>query len=108
MATTTPETQPAHDQRALEKEWWLRTLLVLQAPRATFAALRDDSDDAAEARQEPMLAISILAGISVVLGTSAAARIFDDYEITGLLIAVWAFVAGAIYGVVTYFVVGAL
>ena len=36
--------------RSLQKEWWLRALAVFQSPRGTFAALRDGSDEAAEAR----------------------------------------------------------
>ena len=49
-----------------------------------FAALRDDSNEAAEARQEPVLAIIILSGIAAVLSTrhpGASARhptAFDD------------------------------
>ena len=40
------------------RDWWLRTLLVLQSPRSVFAALRDDSREAAGARQEPIIAIA--------------------------------------------------
>jgi hypothetical protein len=89
-----------------ERAWWLRTLLVLQSPRPVFAALRDDSDEAAHARQEPLLAIVLLAGISLVLGTTIAGRLLDDPEYDGLLIAVWAIVAGGIHGVLAYFLVG--
>jgi hypothetical protein len=99
---------PAEERRDLDKEWWLRTLFVLVAPRATFAALRDDSDAAAQARQEPLLAVVWLAGIAGVLSTNAAARILDDFEVTGILVAVWAFLAGGLYGAVLYLVVGML
>jgi hypothetical protein len=90
-----------------ERDWWLRALLVLQSPRPVFAALRDDSDEAAHARQEPLLAIVFLAGISLVLSTTIAGRLLDDPEYDDLLIAVWAIVAGGIHGIVAYFVVGA-
>jgi len=40
---------------AFERSWWLRAPLVLVAPRAIFAALRDESEEAIEARQEPLL-----------------------------------------------------
>jgi hypothetical protein len=90
-----------------ERAWWLRTLLVLQSPRAVFAALRDDSNDAASARQEPLLAIVFLAGIALVLGTTIAGRLLDDPQYDGVLIAVWAIVAGGIHGILAYFVVGA-
>jgi hypothetical protein len=89
-----------------ERAWWLRALLVLHSPRLVFAALRDDSDEAAQARQEPLLAVVMLAGISLVLSTTIAGRLLDDPEYDGLLIAVWAIVAGGIHGVVAYFVVG--
>ena len=49
---------------ALERSWWLRAPAVLVAPRAVFASLRDDSDEAMEARQEPLNAIIGLAGIA--------------------------------------------
>jgi hypothetical protein len=90
-----------------ERAWWLRALLVLQSPRAVFAALRDDSDEAASARQEPLVAIVGLAGVSLVLGTTIAGRLLDDPEYDGLLIAVWAIVAGGIHGLLAYFLVGA-
>jgi hypothetical protein len=89
----------------VERDWWARTILVLQRPSSVFAALRSDDD---EERQEPLLAIILLAGIAGVLSSNAASRILDDFEIDGLVLAVWAFVAGGLYGAVGYFVLGAL
>jgi hypothetical protein len=91
---------------SLQKEWWLRSLAVFQHPRETFSALRDDSDDAAEARQEPILAIVILAGIAGVLSTSLAGRLLDEPRFDGLNVAIWAFIGGGIYGALLYFVGG--
>lgn len=91
-----------------ERAWLLRALLVLQSPRAVFAALRDDSDDAARARQEPVTAIVGLAGIAGVLWTPVAGRLLDDPAVDELLVAVWAFVGGGFYGVFGYFAGGAL
>src|SRR5919106_111276 len=92
-----------------ERLWWLRALLVLQAPRPVFAALRDDSDDAADARQEPLVAIVFLAGIAGVLATSVAGRLLDDPAADdGLVVLVWAIVGGGFYGLTAYFLVGAL
>lgn len=91
-----------------ERLWWLRALLVLQAPRPVFAALRDDSDDAAEARQEPLVAIVFLAGIAGVLSTSIAGRLLDDPAFDGVVVLVWAIVGGGFYGLAAYFLVGAL
>ena len=54
------------ESRGEEKEWFLRALLVLQSPRRVFAALRDDSDEIAAARQDTAGAIVWLAGIAAV------------------------------------------
>ena len=59
------------------RDWWLRTLLVLQRPRPVFVALRDESRESLSDRAEPVLLIVILAGIAGVLATRhrrAAAR----------------------------------
>jgi hypothetical protein len=90
----------------VERDWWLRTLLVLQRPVPVFAALRHDADE--EDRQEPLLAIVLLAGIAGVMSTNLASRVLDDYELDALSLAVWAFIAGAIYGLVLYYALGAL
>lgn len=86
-----------------QRDWWRRTWLVLREPRATFAALREEDEEDSAARGEPLLAVLILAGIAAVLSSSAAAHLRDDpvYD-SGLLIAVWAFLGGAIYGLLIY------
>ncbi len=89
------------------KQWWLRTLAVFQAPHAVFAALRDDSNEAAEARAEPVLALVLLAGIAGVLLTGARERFLDDPRIDTLLVVVLAFLTGAVYGAATYWLGGA-
>jgi hypothetical protein len=83
-------------------EWWLRTLLVLQAPRAVFVALRDDSPEAASDRAEPVLLVVLLAGIALALSSSAA----NSYH--GLILPVWLFLAGGITGVAAYWIFGAI
>lgn len=89
-----------------ERQWWLRTLAVFQSPRAVFAALRDDSDEQATARQEPIIAIVLLAGIAGILSAGATGRLLDDPAIDGLLVAVLAFLTGALYGAVSYWIGG--
>lgn len=89
-----------------QRDWWLRMLLVVQRPRAVFAALR--SDDDAEQREEPILALLFLAGVAGVLSTDVASRFLDDPENDRLTLAVWAFVGGGIYGFAVYFVLGFL
>jgi len=93
-------------QAAKERAWLIRALLVLQSPRPVFAALRDDSEDAARARAEPIVALVWLAGIASVLATPVAGRVLDDVEFDGLLIAVWAFLGGGLFGIAVYFAAG--
>jgi hypothetical protein len=102
----TPVEASAHEP-SLERDWWLRTVLVLQAPRAVFLALRDESGGAAAARAEPVLLIVWLAGMVSVLSTATAGRLMDDHDYDGLLVCVWTFLAGGLYGGVAYFLFGA-
>jgi hypothetical protein len=90
------------------RDWWLRTFLVLQRPRPVFVALRDESSQSLGDRAEPVLAIVLLAGIAGVLSTATAGSLLEDNDYDGLLVAVWAFIAGGLYGAFGYFVIGAL
>lgn len=90
------------------RDWWRRTWLVLREPPAVFAALRDEEDEDVSARAEPVLAVVILAGVALVLSSSAAAHLRDDPAYDGVLIAVWAFLGGALYGAVLYWFGGLL
>jgi hypothetical protein len=95
--------QPA---AADELVWLKRAVLVLVAPRMVLAGIRDDSDEAARARGEAVLALVILSGIATVLWSSVAGRVMDVNGIhaqDGLDVAVWAFVGGLLYGSVLYF-----
>jgi hypothetical protein len=83
-------------------------LLVLQAPRTVFVALRDDDTEAAGMRADPVLLIVLLAGIASVLSTSTAAHLLDDHDYDGLLVAVWTFIGGSLYGVLAYWLFGAI
>lgn len=96
------------ERRASERDWWLRALLVLQNPRAVFAALRDDSREAALARQEPVLAVCVLAGTAGVLMTSVVGGLLDDPEYDTLVLLVYLFVAGLVHGFAALFVIGGL
>jgi hypothetical protein len=92
----------------VERDWWIRTLLVLQRPTEVFSALRSDDPAEEEARQEPVLALVLLAGIGTVLATDAWGRLLDDFELDALLVPVLTFIAGGIYGLAGYFALGAL
>jgi hypothetical protein len=90
------------------RDWWLRTLLVLQRPRPVFVALRDDSKESISDRAEPVLLVILLAGIAGVLSTRTAGQLMDDSDYDNLLVAVWAFLAGGVYGIFGYFALGAV
>ncbi|HJQ50415.1 MAG TPA: Yip1 family protein [Gaiellaceae bacterium] len=93
---------------ALERSWWLRAPAVLVAPRSVFTSLRDESTEAVEARQEPLMAIAGLAGISAVLGTPVARGILNQSGTTPIIVAVWAFLGGLAYAVGVYWLGGGL
>jgi hypothetical protein len=93
---------------ALDRSWWLRAPAVLVAPRAVFASLRDDSEEAVEARQEPITAIAGLAGIAGVLATPVARHLLNDASFSVSLIPVWAFFGGVVYAVAVYWLGGGL
>ncbi len=86
------------------RDWWLRTVLVLQRPRPVFVALRDDSKEASGDLAEPVLLIVWLAGIAVVL--FASATYLDDASRDGVDLALWAFLGGGITGAFAYFLLG--
>jgi hypothetical protein len=84
------------------RDWWLRTLLVLGAPRAVFVALRDQGEQSLSDRAEPVLAIVLLTGMAFALASSASSGHH------GLDLAVWVFIVGGIVGTINYWVVGAV
>ncbi len=86
------------------RDWWLRTLLVLQRPRPVFVALRGGDPDELAARAEPVLLIVWLAGIAALLAD--ATTYLDDATRDGVDLAIWAFAGGGISGGFAYFVVG--
>ena len=92
--------------RSEERAWWLRTLLVAQAPRPVFAALRDDSRPAAEARQEVVASIAFFVGVALTLASGAAASFADDPVRRGIVIPVWLFVAGVFVAALNYWIAG--
>jgi hypothetical protein len=89
-----------------DREWWLRVPAVLLSPRSVFVALRNEEQEDVEARAEPVLALTLLAGIAVALGTSTARTLYDDplYDPANLL--VWIVFAAAFVAFTGYFVVG--
>jgi hypothetical protein len=90
----------------LERSWWLRAPAVLVAPRAVFVSLRDESVEAVEARQEPLIAIVGLAGVAGVLASPVARHLLNDPSFSVSLIPVWAFLGGVLYAVAVYWLGG--
>jgi hypothetical protein len=88
------------------RDWWLRTLLVLQRPRPVFVALRDESRPSLSDRAEPILLVTWLSGIAAILVD--AATYLDDPTRDALDLAIWVFLGGGIYAVAGYFVFGGL
>jgi hypothetical protein len=92
----------------LERSWWLKAPAVLVAPRPVFVAVRDESVEDAEDRQEPLAALIGLAGISVVLVSPTFRRMLNDASVDEVLIPVLAFISGVLYAVATMWIGGGL
>jgi len=97
---------PFAESRKLEKEWWLRFVLVFVAPRAVFSALRDDRDEAAEARQEPMIALLFLTGLSIFFMSRTAGRLYDNPDCDALTVCLEAIVTVPITAIQNYWIGG--
>jgi hypothetical protein len=100
------DTAGARDGLSPDRAWWLRVPAVLMSPRPVFFALREDDPDDVVARSEPVLLLVWLAGAASVLASPTAGALLDDPEYDPLVVAIWTFVAGGIYGAVGYFVLG--
>jgi hypothetical protein len=91
------------EARPAERVWLLRALLVLQSPRAVFAAIRDDSNETAQARGEAVLALVWLAGMAAVLASPQMSTLMDDPARNDIGIAtIVIFLAGGMYGALAY------
>ena len=104
LARVSPDSKPAHvadaagDAQARRGEhlvglWWRRVPRVLWRPREVLVALRETDEDDEAARQEPILAIVLLAGMTAVL--LMGGTLIDDRTVDGLVAAAVTFIAGA-------------
>jgi hypothetical protein len=89
-----------------DRQWWLRVPAVFLSPTSVFVAMRDESREDVDARSEPVLALTALAGVATVLASSTARTLYDDPEYDALLVAVWAVIAGGFVAFAGYFIVG--
>ena len=96
------------DERGLspERAWWLRVPAVLLSPRSVFFALREDDPDDVAARSEPILLVIWLAGAAAVLSSPKAGVLLDKADWDAVLLAIWVFVMGGIYGAAGYLLIG--
>ncbi|MGH3137866.1 MAG: Yip1 family protein [Gaiellaceae bacterium] len=99
VAETSQELSP-------DRAWWLRVPAVLLSPRSVFFALREEDPDDVAARSEPLLLLVWMAGAAAVLATPTAGALLDKQEYDAFLVAIWAFVAGGLYGAVGYLLFG--
>ena len=89
-----------------DREWWLRVPAVLLAPRAVFTALRNEEREDVEARAEPVLALTLLAGLAGAFATPTARTLYDDPLFDAVALALWVVFATGIIAFTGYFVVG--
>lgn len=102
MATPFRATAATADERV----WLQRAVFVLVRPREVLAEIGDDSEAAARARSEAVLALVWLTGIALVLWTPVAGTILQDVTLDWVDVTVWAFLGGGLYGAVGYFLGG--
>jgi hypothetical protein len=91
---------------AASSEWWRRVPRIVTAPRPVFAALAQTDDSDVDARAEPVLAITILAGMAGVLLAPAWGTVMDDGSVDTLVLVVVTFIGGLFYGAAGYFLLG--
>ena len=89
-----------------ERVWLGRAVLVLARPLEVLEGLRDDSDAAARARSEAVLALVWLSGIAGVLWTPVGGSILNDVTLDWVDVTIWAFLGGGLYGAAVYFAGG--
>lgn len=100
------DTAGPRDGLSPDRAWWLRVPAVLLGPRLVFFALREEDPDDVVARSEPVLLLVWLAGAASVLASPTASGLLDNPDYDPLILAIWAFIAGGIYGAAGYFVAG--
>jgi hypothetical protein len=87
----------------LEREWWRRSVEVLARPVAVFEALRADTEEAGDARQDAVVFLAFVGGVAVALATAGTGAL-DDLDALEKL--VWILATGFAYGFAGYWVLG--
>ena len=73
-----------------------------------FVALRDTTDKSVADRSEPILAITVLAGIAGIVWTRPMERVMDNPDVDWINAMILIYLAGALYGLVVYWAGGAI
>jgi hypothetical protein len=100
---------PTTTAAVLEREWWSRLPRLVYAPGSVFASLRDESRDGADARQEPLVAVLFVAGVSMFLSLAALEPPYEHYrELSGLTLTLQSILGGMLVGLSNLWLGGAL
>ncbi len=86
-----------------QSAWARRAGLVLARPREVFEALREDSVETAEDRQDVVVALAFVGGVAAALATASAGAL-DDLDAVETF--VWLVATGFAYGFVGYWLLG--
>lgn len=95
---------------AIERAWWGRLPRILFAPAEVFAELRDESREAADARQEALVALTFLAGIAIFLGSVAIDPPYNRYylDLSAFNLTFETIVGGAVVALLNFWAAGAI
>jgi Yip1 domain len=95
---------------AVEREWWARLPRLLYAPADVFVELRDESREAADARQEPLVAVAFLAGIAMLVGIVAIQPPYNRFytDLSAFNMTFETILGGALVAISNFWLGGAL
>lgn len=101
-------TEPRAD--AVERAWWSRLPRLLYAPQEVFAQLGDESREAGDARQEPLVAVALLAGIAMFVGLVALEPPYNRFyvDLSAFNMTFESILGGALVGISNFWLGGAL
>jgi len=102
--------QVEQEVEAREREWWSRLPRILIAPSEVFAELRDESREAADARQEALVALTFLAGIAIFLGSIAIDPPYNRFylDLSAFNLTFETIAGGAIVAITNFWAGGAI
>jgi Yip1 domain len=103
-------TAQTQSPEAIERAWWSRLPRILVAPSEVFAELRDESREAADARQEPLVAVALLAGVAMFVGLVALEPPYKstDYDFSTFNLVLESILGGALVALSNFWLAGAL